>query len=170
MLRNDKSEKRPGKLMFISAWVFLLIGLTFFFNSMLAKKENPNVTFDYGENKVILKPNDRGHYVFTGQINNTKTVFLVDTGATFVSVPLEVANKTNMPKGQEISLNTANGIGRGWRSRIDLLQIGSISIQDVPAVITDGLTSDQALLGMSALKAVRFSTLDGDLIIETNAN
>ena len=168
MLRNNSSEKRPGKFMFISAWVFLLIGLTFFFNSMLAKKENPNVTFEYGQNRVVLKPNDRGHYVFTGQINNTNTVFLVDTGATYVSVPLNIAEDTGMQKGQEITLNTANGIGRGWRSRIDLLQIGSISIQDVPAVITEGLTTDQALLGMSALKAIRFSTLDGNLVIETN--
>src|SRR6478672_2613402 len=42
---------------------------------------------------VTLAPDDRGHYVADGQVNGAHVRFLVDTGATLVSLPSTEATR-----------------------------------------------------------------------------
>ena len=73
-------------------------------------------------------------FVASGRINNVPVEFLLDTGATDVAVPMDLARQLVLPKGEAVTLNTANGRALGYRTRIDRLQLGAIVLRDVRAV------------------------------------
>jgi len=100
--------------MIFIAWVLIFGMLIWFFGVLEKNKRNPNQNvstqvLNSGEKEVVLESGSYGHYIATGKINNTKVTFLVDTGASYVSVPEDVANKVGLKKGAEMLVSTANG-------------------------------------------------------------
>ena len=80
-----------GKWMYVLAWVCAFGLLILVFGDLLEKQVNPNqepesMRID-NQTEVRLKQNRAGHYVTSGYINDVPVTFLVDTGATDVSVP-----------------------------------------------------------------------------------
>lgn len=159
-----------GRFMTWSAWISALLVMTWFFQDKLEQQWNPNkqplsATEKSGRNTVVLQQNRYGHYVTAGLINGQAVTFMLDTGATQVSVPQALANKLGMrPRGQSY-VNTANGSVIVYPSTIDELQIGSIVLTDVPANINPHVDGEEILLGMSALKRVEFTQTGNQLII-----
>ena len=84
-------ESKIGKWMLIIAWVMGLGLLTLFFNEQIAEQINPNrEPISYASQsgvEVRLKRNRMGHYVSGGEINGQTVTFMLDTGATDVSIP-----------------------------------------------------------------------------------
>ncbi len=147
----------------------LMLGvLTAFFNMMAERKANPNrqveslTTGEYRQ--VRLKRNAAGHYVATGAINGQPVTFLVDTGATAVSIPAKLADRLGLPRGPQIALSTANGTARGWLTRIPSVQLGDIWLESVRGTITDGMDGEQVLLGMTFLKHLQLRQ-EGEYLI-----
>lgn len=142
--------------MMVIGWLMLLGLLTLIFGNWEDKQYNPNQNVDstisVGMVEVTLEQNAFNHYVSDGKINNTNVVFMLDTGATSVAVPVDLAQKLNLKKGRSYQVSTANGYSTVFATRIDSLQIGAIVLQDVKAAIATGMTGNQILLGMSALK------------------
>ena len=93
--------------------------------------------------------------------------FLVDTGATAVAIPSELASRLRLRKGQQVSTITANGIAIAHTTTIDELQLGDIIEHHVPATLVPNLPGGQILLGMSFLKRLDFSQRDDTLVLET---
>ena len=92
------------------------------------------------------------------QINGVQGNFIVDTGATFVSVKAGFARKANVDIEHDsiIKLHTANGMTDAKRGRARTIQLRSLSASDVPIVVqtdTAGTYGDgiDGLLGMSFL-------------------
>ena len=102
MDEQKQGVSRIGRWMIYLAWVGVLGLLTVLFTNVLDYKRNPNqnITTQYdGEVKqVVLKSSRFGHYLARGKINNSSVDFLVDTGASFVSVPEKVANRLKLKK------------------------------------------------------------------------
>ena len=142
------------------AWILALGVLVFAFQDYLDNQYNPNSNPSssvYGSRaSVVLQQNRYGHYVVTGTINQQQVVFLLDTGATQVSIPEQVASLLNLPYLDQYWVSTANGRVKVSRTHIDELTIGDIVLNDVDAHINPGMQSDEILLGMSALKRVEF--------------
>ena len=91
-------------------------------------------------------------------INGTRGIFLLDTGATYVSLKKGFAEKAKVEIEQDssIRLNTANGLAEGKRGRAKLIQLRSLQAKDVPIVVQTenrGMYGDgvDGLLGMSFL-------------------
>ncbi len=167
--RNKRGEiKHLGSAMIVLAMIITLGLLTQFFQKTLDAQHNPNQNVpvsQLNENfiEITLKRNRSGHYVSSGLINGVKTVFLLDTGATYVAIPEHQAKQLGLKKGRVISLSTANGQSRGYQTKIDKLSIGPIHLYHVKAVITPGL--QEILLGMSVLKQLEFSQRGKQLTI-----
>lgn len=149
-------------------WLALLGVMTFVFNNLLDKMENPNQKLSIsvnhaGESEVVLKRNRYGHYVATGEINGQTVEFLVDTGATNVAVPEHIARQLGLKKGASFQSQTANGLSLSYQTSIDSLVLGGIEMRNVPASISTGMTFDQILLGMSFLKHLKIIQQDKEL-------
>jgi aspartyl protease family protein len=143
--------------MIISAWVLFLILLTLFFSEWLQMQSNPNrslsvVTNSTGRSVVSLKPNRAGHYLAPGEINGLDVTFLLDTGATRVAIPGELAERAGLRRGLRSQSRTASGVVESWLTRIDRLRLGPFEMRDVRAVIIPDMPGEEVLLGMSFLK------------------
>ncbi len=157
-----------GKYMIIATWVVGLGLGTLLVNSYLERQRNPNnkviAAVDGDKRSITLLADRYGHYRVTGSINGAKADFLVDTGATSVSIPEEVAFRAGMQYGAKISINTANGIGVAYKTTVDSLRLGDLEVRNATAHINPGL-SGEILLGMSVLKHYELVHKDDQLVI-----
>ncbi|PVZ15637.1 MULTISPECIES: TIGR02281 family clan AA aspartic protease [unclassified Pseudomonas] len=160
---------RAGKLLLIAAWVAGIFLATRFFGSWEARQENPNqqvaTALANGVIEVRLQANRQGHFVASGKVNGQPVTFMVDTGATQVAVPAELAAGLGLPTGAPVTLSTANGLAEGARSRVASLSLGGIELRDVSAVVMPGMGDSTVLLGMSALKRLEFNQRGGTLLL-----
>lgn len=166
--------KRAGRVFMVLAWCAALFLATRFFGQWEARQQNPNsvVSSEQGEGfiEVKLASNTQGHFVASGQINGQPVDFMLDTGATDVSIPAELAERLKLEKGFGVTLSTANGRTQGYRTRIDRLQLGDIVLRDVRALVVPGLDGKQVLLGMSALNKLEFTQRGGTMLLRQTTN
>lgn len=149
-------DPRIAKVMVYLSWIALALLLTWLFGSFLDRQHNPNQYPETrsvaGLREVSLQRNRQGHYVATGTINGEAVVFMLDTGATHVSVPAKVALRLGLRPGREMLVQTANGVISTRRAKLDHVAIGDIGLSNVPASINPHQGGEQVLLGMAFLK------------------
>jgi len=151
-------------------WIVLLAGTTFIFEGVLKDINNPNQQLSIslnanGEKEIVLKRNRYGHYVVAGKVNGYDVTFLLDTGATLVSIPEHIANELNLRKGAVFQTETANGLSQSYVTRLDSVAIGDIVMTNVPGSISTGMEFDEILLGMSFLKHLNMNQQGKILIL-----
>ncbi len=169
-MQNPDPIKSTGKGMLYAAWALAFILFYMFFDGILDKQHNPNSrpTSIANANRisVTLDRNRFGHYLSTGKINGYPVVFLVDTGASNIAIPEDLANKIGLSKGYRQSVSTANGNTYAWSTEINSLELGDIQLHNIPASINPGMNhSTEVLLGMSALKQLDFAQQGNQLIL-----
>ena len=118
-----------------------------------------------GVDKLLLQADSRGHFVTSGRVNGFGAQFLVDTGATFVSIGRSDAERAGLDyrKGTVAQSSTANGIVRVWQLRIDSLEVGGLKFHNVDAAVHER-DLPVNLLGMSFLNRTQWQR-DGDKLI-----
>lgn len=163
-----KEQKRIGTFMVVLMWLLLLIFLISFFEDIIDRQINPNqnLSTKYSEDgvrEVELQRNRYGHYVTAGSINGQPVVFMLDTGATGVAVPLHIANQLQLERGASIQVQTANGLATGYSASLDRVAVDGIELENVRAIINPNDDTDVILLGMSFLKKIEF-TQRGDVL------
>jgi aspartyl protease family protein len=119
-----------------------------------------------GGGQVILSADERGHFVTTGTINGGTVQFLVDTGATMISMGRGDARRVgiNYLKGQKGLSNTANGVAPVYRVKVDTVRVGDITLNNVDALVHDQ-DLPWVLLGMSFLNRVEMRREGGNLTL-----
>ena len=102
---------------------------------------------------VSLFADSRGHFTGNLSINGASLKYLVDTGATTVALNSGDAKfaKIDYEKGEKVPVNTANGVVTAYLVTLNTLKIGTITLNNVEAVINEGGSPSMVLLGMSAL-------------------
>lgn len=161
-MTEDDPTNKIGKIFVWFAWIIAIAILMYFFQGVLDEQHNPNThpqvsLNNAGQAEVILKQNRQGHYITVGTINGEPVSFLLDTGATQVSIPTHIANQLQLKKYGSYPVQTANGSVIVYKTKIEQLSIGNIFLYNIAAHINPGMRSDEILLGMSALKQVEFS-------------
>jgi aspartyl protease family protein len=108
-----------------------------------------------GNGQVILTADERGHFVTIGTINGGTVQFLVDTGATMISMGRTDARRVGIDyrQGQRGMSNTANGVAPVYKVKVDTVRIGEITLNNVDALVHDQ-DMPWVLLGMSFLNRV----------------
>ena len=156
--------------MFVAAWVLLLGILTVHFSGWLDARDNPNRSVagtisELDVREVRLFQNRAGHYVAKGRINEAPVRFVLDTGATTVSVPGRVAERLALRAGRPQLAKTANGTITTYRTRLDEVGLGTIRMRNVRADINPHMEGDEVLLGMSFLRSLELVQRDGSLTL-----
>lgn len=149
-------------------WIIALGLLTLFFNRWLNNAENPNsflATQADPTSPVVLQQNRQGHYVASGLVNDQPVKFLLDTGATNLSIPASVAKRLNLERGNRSRVHTANGSIEVFNTQLNYVQLGHIRIANVSAHINPYMQGDTVLLGMSFLKHLNLQQQDKTLSI-----
>ena len=102
--------------------------------------------------KVVLAADRGGMFVAEGAVNGIPMRFVVDTGATYVSLSASDATRMGLDfrKGRPVVMQTANGAVIKYLVKFDRVRLGGIELTGV-----DGVVGEQempyALLGMSFL-------------------
>ncbi|WP_246264520.1 retropepsin-like aspartic protease family protein [Aromatoleum toluvorans] len=105
-----------------------------------------------GAAAVSLVADARGHHFSSGSINGASVRFLVDTGASMVSMGASDARRAGIDfhKGVGGISQTASGPAQVWKVRLDAVRVGDVTLNGV-----DGLVHENdlpfVLLGMSFL-------------------
>lgn len=105
-----------------------------------------------GSGKIVMTADAQGHFFTTGNINGTSVRFLVDTGATMVSLGASDARRIGLDfnRGQKGMSQTANGQTVVSKVQLDTVRIGDTTLHNVDALIHQN-EMPVALLGMSFL-------------------
>ncbi|EXI86409.1 MAG: clan AA aspartic protease [Candidatus Accumulibacter regalis] len=105
-----------------------------------------------GGGRVVLTADGNGHFLTTGNINGSTVRFLVDTGATMISLGASDARRIGIDpsKGQPAVVNTANGQARVSRVQLDSVRVGEIVLHGIDALVHQQ-DMPVVLLGMTFL-------------------
>jgi aspartyl protease family protein len=128
---------------------------------------------EYIGQRLVLKPDDNNCFYVDGSIGNISNLrFLVDTGASFCSVPekigvIDTVKTFNLKRGEVVETTTAAGPGMGYRTTLPNITIGQMTINNVDALINPLRTGDSeyCILGMSFLEHIDWKHENGMLIL-----
>ena len=159
-----------GRGMMIAAWVIGLGLLSVLFGGVLDNQRNPNQRIDTlqgidGTREIRLQRNRYGHYHASGTINGEPVEFMLDTGASDVSIPDSVARRVGLERGAPRYYNTANGTIKAYATVLDRVGLGELELQQIRGSINPHMEGETILLGMSVLKQLEFTQRGDTLII-----
>jgi len=117
-----------------------------------------------GQHTVIVK----------AEVNGVRGNFILDTGASYVSVKSEFADRAKIPQTNtmEIKLATANGLAKGKLSKADKILLGKLEATNVPVVVQKTTEKSygsgiDGLLGMSFLSRFELQMAGGFFEVRT---
>ena len=89
-------------------------------------------------NRIVLTAGSGGHFTTQGAINGRATQFVVDTGATLVSMGAADAERLglNYKGGERGYSNTANGVTAAWRIKLGSVRVGDVEVYEVDALVS----------------------------------
>ena len=95
--------------------------------------------------QIVLTADSRGHFFTGGSVNGKAVRFVVDTGATFVSMGADQARElgVDFTKGERGVSNTANGQIAVYKVKLASVRVGDVQLFDI-----DGLVGQQPMPGI----------------------
>ena len=117
--------------------------------------------------RVTIKGDAMGMYKTSGQINGKTVEFLVDTGATLVSMSSGLAEqlKIKYEKGKKVQMMTAKGPSIAYVVELNKVKVGDIELYNITGSVSDDMTG-RALLGMSFLGKLDMKRKGEYLVLE----
>jgi aspartyl protease family protein len=123
-----------------------------------------------GENgTMIFRAAEEGHFYIEARVNGVKINFMVDTGASDISLSPRDAERLGFDvKGLDYSKTyyTANGVVKGAPVILDQLIIGTVTVEKMPASV-NAAALDKSLLGMSFFQRLHGFSVQGDTLTLT---
>jgi aspartyl protease family protein len=104
--------------------------------------------------RAMLQADTGGHFISTVVVNGVSMRFMVDTGATLVTMSGAAARRAGIDylAGQKSVLQTANGTTTAYRVKLDTVRLGDITVNNVDGAVVEGnVMGELGLLGMSFL-------------------
>lgn len=120
-----------------------------------------------GERQIRLSAGPGGHFSAEGSINGRATQFMVDTGATAVSLSAQEADRLGVQyrDGRPIQMSTANGVSVGYLVTLSTVRVGGVEVRNVEAVVTPA-PMPIVLLGNSFLRRFQMKREDDLLTLD----
>lgn len=111
--------------------------------------------------EFIIKQHGNGSYFMEGSVNGKPLTFVVDTGASFVSIPGAIAREAGISCQDNVAMQTANGSTNACSGIIKKLNFGPFFTKDVMVMIAPNL--HQPLLGMNVLQQIKIAQEKGEM-------
>jgi aspartyl protease family protein len=149
----------------ITAFWLLLLGLLFLgFDHMEKRRTAGYQAHEGGGGELVIPRRPDGHFYVEGRVNGHAVSFLVDTGATTVTVSEALAQRAGLKGGQSVIFQTANGTLPGRLLRQVPVQAGHLALPGVTvAVGMVGKPPEIALLGQNFLSRYDIQILQNEM-------
>jgi aspartyl protease family protein len=120
--------------------------------------------------EVVIKRRYGGEFTVPAKVNGKPMSLVFDTGASSVVLSQEDAAAAGLKFADddyEVGVTTANGASTAAPVRLDRVQVGSIVVSNVRALVARPGALRQSLLGMSFLERLKsFSVENGSLVLK----
>ena len=144
------------------AGVLALVGVVFFAADRLTRTPTVVHAVTDGRQEISIPAARDGHYYLEGAVNGVPLTFLIDTGATYVSVGEEFARKARLPEGVTGFFSTANGTVEGKIVKDQAVQAEGFKVSGISVAVTP-LGGKKGLLGQNFLRRFEVSQSAGVL-------
>jgi len=133
--------------------------------SCTSSKELQKETYPLrGQNVVMVK----------AEINGVRGLFILDTGATYVAMKSNFADRAKISQAGagEITMATANGLTKAKLAKADKVTLGKLAATNVPVAIQNADAKNygagvDGLLGMSFLSRFEVQMANGSIEVRT---
>lgn len=116
---------------------------------------------------ISMQADPAGHFFAEGSVQGQAVRFLVDTGATAVTLSQREAERLGLPwrSAPKANAQTANGVLEARLMLLPTLTVAGVTLRDIGAVVLPSQL-DHILLGNSFLKHFRLRQDDGVMRLE----
>jgi aspartyl protease family protein len=153
----------PQSLKFATVW--LVLGALVFVGWEWRQHEALKTSFTTSADGIVeIRRGPDGHYHWPGRLNGVAIDFLVDTGASGVAIPAELADRLGLPGEGTVRSSTAGGWVTGRVVRGDVELDGGVRAERLRMVALPRLASP--LLGMDVLGRLHWQQRDGVLRVD----
>jgi aspartyl protease family protein len=142
------SPTKTGLIPMMLFW-FVVMGLLYLGMAHYLKPRQVHVL---ANGDLVINRSHDGHFYTTGTINGREAIFMVDTGASLVSVSEKFAQKASIRGGVPTTFKTANGDRSGRVVNDVAVTLGPVTLSNVRVGVgISGGDENDALLGQSFL-------------------
>ena len=150
---QPQQTARLGAFAIAAVWLLVATAMYLGFEHFEQSRRAKLQPYTLSSGELVIPRQRDGHFHVQGEVNRQPVVFLVDTGASHVSVSQALAERAGLPAGSPITLNTANGSRQGQLVHGVPVRAGTLAFNQASVTVgLLGLPPDQALLGQSFLK------------------
>ena len=146
------SSRLPlGHITALAIWIAISSVIYLYFDA----RQKPTFAIASAElasGEVVIPRSRDGHYYVRGTINGHPVDFMVDTGASTVSISRDIARNVDLPRGMPANFLTANGATMGEIVSRQTIEAGGIVLEGLSVGV--GIQGDIALLGQNFLRKV----------------
>jgi aspartyl protease family protein len=118
---------------------------------------------------MTIQRGPNGHFSVGAEVEGRHMEFLIDTGASVIALRERDAARLGIHPAQReytARVSTANGIVLGAPVELNRVEVGSLTVRNVQALVLPDEALGENLLGMSFLSRVRWEHQDGRLVLE----
>jgi aspartyl protease family protein len=162
----------------IAAWLFIILLLVAGYTyrndveaignrvlSSLIPGRATNVTLADGTREVLITRSMGGHFASDVSVNGQSLHMLVDTGASSIVLSHQDAERAGIDVASlnySVTVRTANGTTTAAAVRLAEVSLGSITRQNISALVSQDGALDSSLLGMSFLSTLSSMQMQTD--------
>lgn len=156
------SPIKTGLIPMLVFWC-VVMGLLFVGMTHFLKPKQAQVL---ANGNVVMERARDAHFYAVGFVNGQEVRFLVDTGATLVTVSEAFARKASLIGGEPTTFQTANGAMRGRMVQGATVAVGPLSVSNIKVAVGLGGGGDfDALLGQSFLSKFDITMTQNQLVL-----
>jgi aspartyl protease family protein len=119
---------------------------------------------------LMLDSDRQGHFKVEARIDGRNIDFMVDTGVSLVIMRESDAAQVGirpLPRDYSATVSTANGKIKAAPAKLGRIEVGGITVYDVPALVLPDEALGQNLLGVSFLSRLkRYEYANGRMVLE----
>ncbi len=161
-LTPARGPRQTGLVPMLLFW-FAVMGLLY---ALMTHYLQPKQSQVLANGDLIIERAQDGHFYTPGTINGRQVTFLVDTGASLVSVSEPFAQAAAMGGGAPTTFQTANGARAGRVVGGVEVAVGPVRVTNVKVGVGLSLGDDsQALLGQSFLSKFDITLRQNQMVL-----
>lgn len=145
-------------------YTFLWLGVGAFCFALITWLSAPKVTVSATGVEVVIPKAQDGHHYIDGLFNGKPIRFLIDTGASYVSIGGTTATQLGLGAGKSTRFETANGPVIGHLFEKQSIQVSGLAIPPLTVAVMPN-APNTALLGQNFLRHVELIQVDNKLVL-----